>query len=476
MLSVPLRKQPLRRFLPLRLSLIALFALLATTAAIHADDWPQWLGPQRDGVWREKDLLDKFPAKGPKIRWRAPVAQGYSGPAVADGRVYLTDWVVEPTAKKPKSGFDRLTLPGKERVLCLDEATGKLLWEHSYNCPYTVNYPGGPRTTPVVADGKVYTVGTMGDLVCLDVKSGKPLWSKNFPRDYQLEVPQWGCAGSPLLDGDRLICLVGGEGSVAVAFHKDTGKEIWRALSAREPGYAPPVIYTAGGKRQLIVWSPEAVNSLDPETGKVYWSQPFGKAPIGGGRKMVKAALSIPMPRKSGDLLFITAFYDGPLMLKFAKDAPGASVVWRGKGRGEMPDDTDGLHSIMPTPVIKDGYIYGVCSYGELRCLKADTGERIWETHKATVGKSLRWGNAFLVEHEDRFILFNELGDLIIAKLSPKGYEEISRANILEPTNRLATPAGRRVIWSHPAFANRCVFARNDRELVCVSLDANGQD
>ncbi|HYT94164.1 MAG TPA: pyrrolo-quinoline quinone, partial [Gemmataceae bacterium] len=106
----------------------------------------------------------------------------------------------------------------------------------------------------------------------------------------------------------------------------------------------------------------------------------------------------------------------------------------------------------------------------------ADTGERIWETHKATVGKSLRWGNAFLVEHEDRFILFNELGDLIIAKLSPKGYEEISRANILEPTNRLATPAGRRVIWSHPAFANRCVFARNDRELVCVSLDANGQD
>src|SRR5437764_62393 len=179
----------------------------------------------------------------------------------------------------------------------------------------------------------------------------------------------WGFAGHPLIDGKKLICLVGGEGSVAVAFHKDTGKEIWRALSAKEPGYAPPMIYEAAGKRQLIIWHPESINSLNPETGAVYWSQPFGSQKLGGGKSMLKAALSIPTPRLDGDLLFVTAFYDGPMMLKLDADKPGAKVLWRGKRFGETPDKTDGLHSIMSTPFLQDGYIYGVCSYGELRCL-----------------------------------------------------------------------------------------------------------
>ncbi|MCS7045794.1 MAG: pyrrolo-quinoline quinone, partial [Gemmataceae bacterium] len=150
------------------------------------------------------------------------------------------------------------------------------------------------------------------------------------------------------------------------------------------------------------------------------------------------------------------------------------TVAWKGQGRGELPDDTDGLHSIMVTPFLKDGHIYGVCSYGELRCLKAANGERLWSTHQATTGKSMRWGNAFLVrlDKTDRYVLFNELGDLILANLTPKGYEEISRARILQPTNTMAPPPGRRVIWSYPAFANRSVYARNDREIICVSLSA----
>ena len=148
------------------------------------------------------------------------------------------------------------------------------------------------------------------------------------------------------------------------------------------------------------------------------------------------------------------------------------TVVWQGQGRGEHADETDGLHSIMVTPYLKDGYIYGVCSYGELRCLDAANGKRIWESHQATTGKSVRWGNAFLtpIRNEDRYVLFNERGDLILANLTPKGYDEISRAKILEPTNTMAGPAGRKVIWSHPAFANRSVYARNDREIICVSL------
>jgi outer membrane protein assembly factor BamB len=118
----------------------------------------------------------------------------------------------------------------------------------------------------------------------------------------------------------------------------------------------------------------------------------------------------------------------------------------------------------------KDGYIYGVCSYGELRCLELDTGKRIWAAHEATGGKSMRWANAFIIPQGDRYVLFNEQGDLILANLTPKGYEELSRAHILEPTNHMV--GDRPVLWSHPAFANRCVFARNDKEIVRVSMAA----
>jgi outer membrane protein assembly factor BamB len=431
------------------------------TAAVRADDWPQWLGPRRDGVWRETGILKRFPPGGPKIRWRTVIGGGYAGPAVAGGRLYVTDRRLSPGAKNPANAFAQNTVSGSERVLCLDEVTGKVLWKHEYDCPYEVSYPAGPRTTPVVHGGKVYTLGTMGDLLCLDTHKGKVIWSKNFPKDYGARVPMWGFAASPLLDGDKLICLVGGRGSVVVAFHKDTGKELWRALSTSPRasiGYCPPVIYRAGGKRQLIIWHPEAVNSLDPETGKLYWSKKFTS----------KADLTAPMPRLAGELLFVTSFYDGGLMLRLDSEKPAATELWRGNNHSELPNRTDTLHSIIPTPVIAGGYIYGVCSYGELRCLKADTGERVWSTFKATSGDGpVRWANAFLIPQGDRYFLFNDKGDLIIARLTPRGYDEVSRARVLKPTN---TMTGRSVVWSMPAFADKCMFARNDEELISVDL------
>jgi outer membrane protein assembly factor BamB len=444
----------MRRLLPLMM-------LALTASAAVADDWPQWLGPQRDGVWRETGIMQQFPANGLKAKWRTPIGAGYSGPAVAGGKVYITDRILDEGAKNPKSAFSRDVVNGKDRILCLDEANGKILWKHEYPSKYEVSYAAGPRTTPLVAGGKVYTVGTMGELFCLDAAKGDVLWSKTFSKNYDLTTPMWGWAASPLLDGNRLICIVGGNGSVVVAFDKDTGKELWKSLSASEPGYCPPVIYTIGGKRQLIIWHPEAVNGLDPETGKPLWSKSFP----------VKAGLAIPMPRVADDKLFVTSFYNGPLMLQFKKDKTEPDVLWKGKSNSEQPKRTDGLHSIMPTPIFKDGYIYGICSYGELRCLKADTGERVWESLKLTgstkQGKD-RWNNAFIVAQGDRYFFFTEQGDLVIGKLSPKGYEEISRANILKADNGMAM--GRKVVWSHPAFANKCVFARNDEEIVCVPL------
>src|SRR5215472_3319470 len=162
---------------------LALLAGVLVLAAARADDWPQWLGPRRDGVWRETGLLQKFPPGGPTIRWRAPVGQGYAGPAVANGRVYVTDLVLALGAKQGNP-FGKAPVPGKERVLCLDEASGKPLWTHEYDCTYAISYPAGPRTTPVVAGGKVYTLGAMGDLLCLDAERGDVLWSKNFVKDF----------------------------------------------------------------------------------------------------------------------------------------------------------------------------------------------------------------------------------------------------------------------------------------------------
>ena len=433
-----------------------LLLALALTATLRADDWPQWLGPQRDGVWRETGIIERFPESGPTVRWRVPIGGGYSGPAVADGRVFVLDRQLAKDASNPKNAFSRGSIPGTERVLCLNEADGKQLWAHEYDCPYTVSYAAGPRATPVISGGKVYALGAEGNLSCLDAATGKEIWARDFKKDFGIATPMWGFAGHPLLDGQKLICLVGGEGSVAVAFDKDTGKEIWRALSAPEPGYAPPVICEAGGRRQLIIWHPQALCALDPETGAVFWSEP-GKAQSG---------MTIATPRQSGDLLYVTSFYNGSVMMRLAADKPAATKVWQSLKPSEK--DTDALHTVMSTPFVEDGYIYGTCSYGQLRCLKADTGERVWETFAATTGdKPVRWGNAFLVKNGARFFLFNEKGDLIIAKLTPAGYEEISRAHLLDADN---TDPGRPVVWSHPAFAHRSVYARNDREIVCVSL------
>jgi len=440
---------------------ISLFLLLTCITTTIAEDWSQWLGSQRDSVWRETGIVDSFPEDGPPVLWRTPIGAGYAGPAVTSDRVYVMDRQLATGAKNPKNAFKRGSIAGNERLLCLNAKDGEIVWKHEYDCPYTVSYPSGPRATPVVSDGRVYALGAEGYLFCRDAATGDEVWSRQLKEEYEINSPVWGFSASPLLDGDRLICIVGGKDSLVVAFNKDTGKEIWSNLSSIEPGYCPPMIFGAGGTRQLIIWHPQSINGLNPETGELYWSQKFE----------VRSGLTIPTPRKSDDMLFVTSFYNGPMMLKLDDSKPAASLAWKGNSNSEKR--TDKLHSIMCTPFIEDGYIYGVGSYGQLRCLEAATGKRIWEDLKATGStgsvrsRTDRWANAFLVKHEDKFFLANEKGDLIIARLTPKGYEEISRAHLIEPTDPMA---GRDVVWSHPAFANKRVYMRNDKEIICVDL------
>jgi outer membrane protein assembly factor BamB len=434
----------------------ALLVLLALTPALIADDWPQWMGPNRDAVWAETGILDRFPPDGPKVLWRSKVGGGYSGPAVANGRVYLFDFVKSAGDDTPNP-TGRSELQGQERIVCFKAAEGKPLWTHAYDCPYKISYPAGPRCTPTVHDGKVYALGAMGNLHCLDAAKGTVFWSKDFVKDYGVKVPLWGFCGHPLVDGQRVICIVGGDGTTAVAFDKDTGKELWRSLSSEQTGYSAPTIIQAGGVRQLIIWTGDSLSSLDPETGKAYWTVPLA----------TYMGMSIMTPRKDGDYLYAGAVYGTSVGLKLAGDKPAVTEAWRGpKNMKET-----GLFPTNMTPFAEAGVLYGVDQPGQFRAVKIATGERLWESWLPVTGEAesrpVYTGTAFVVKNADRFVLFNEKGELIIARMSPKGYEELSRAKLLEPTGKAF---GRDVVWSHPAFANRCIYARNDKELVCASL------
>jgi outer membrane protein assembly factor BamB len=305
----------------LRLSLLALCAL-AFAPAVRGDDWPQWMGPKRDNEWRETGIVEKFPAGGPKVLWRAPVSAGYSGPAVADGKVFVTDRVLAKGAANPDDPFDtKQKINSSERVLCLDAKTGKELWKHEYECPYQISYPAGPRCTPLVSDGKVYTLGAMGDLHCFEAASGKIVWKLDFKAAYKAKPALWGYAAHPVLDGKKLVTIAGGEGAHVVALDKDTGKEIWKAGTQAEPGYSPVLFTEAGGKRQAVVASPKAVYALNPDTGEQYWKVPFN----------ADSGCVVMTPARVGEHLFVGAYNAKSMLLKLSADKPGAEVVWQNK-------------------------------------------------------------------------------------------------------------------------------------------------
>lgn len=417
--------------------------------AVVADDWPQWMGPQRDNVWRESGIIETFPPQGPQVVWRAEVAGGYSGPAVAAGRVYVTDYVTKENVKV--DNFSRASFSGVERVLCLDRSDGSVIWKDEYPVTYGISYPSGPRCTPIVEGNRVYTLGAEGHLRCYDAATGDAKWTKHLPEVYDAKTPLWGYAAHPLIDGERLITLAGGPGTHAVALDKRTGKELWRHGTDREQGYSPPTIIKHGGIRQLILAYPGAVDSVDPETGKRYWSVDY-EATNGS---------IIMSPVMRGDLLYVGGYSNKSLLLRLGADPPAAEVVWRDQRR-------QGLSPVNVQPFIDGEVMYGFDQDGTLYGVDLETGDRLWKTlQPLSAQRPPRTGTAFMVRNGDRIWMFNELGELLITRLTPEGYEEVDRTKLLEPTN---VAFGRRVVWAAPAFAGGQIFLRNDEELICVEL------
>ena len=411
-------------------------AWIASVSA-RAADWPQWRGPERNGVWNETGILESFPSGGLKITWRAPVGRGWSSPVVSQGRVYVTDAEVESSK-------------ARERVICFDEGTGKRCWVHEY----AVDYPdwalepsaGGPRATPIVRNGRLFALGAMGHLFCLDAASGDVVWQRNLAKDYGVKEFT-GITGSPLIEGDFLILNICGKpAACVVAFNKNSGKEIWRALDDSFT-YSSPIVVTVGGKRQMTVWTQEAVTSLEPSTGALLW------------RELVRTPgdMAVATPVFSGQRLYVAG-----LMFQFEAGKSKPSVLWP-----EARAATKRILSNTSTGLLQGDFLFSARSSGELVCLEAETGKEVWQTNTVTELKN--GASIHLTPCGDGVFLFTDRGDLIHARLTRQGYREISRAHLLEPTS----PYGdRKCAWSPPAYANRHVFVRNDAELVCASLAA----
>ena len=427
-------------------------------------DWPRWMGAEMNGVWTETGIIEKFAESGPDVVWRFEVGGGYAGPSVADGRVYLMDRTDDTKGGTVENAIRAAgEIQGGERVVCLNAANGELIWEHKYDCPYKVAYPTGPRCTPTIDGQFVYTLGAMGDLFCFDKKDGKVIWQKKLTDDYGTKPPPWGYSSHPFVDGDLLFVPVGGKGSGVVAFEKTSGKEIWKSVDTMDVGYAPLVMFENGlAQPQLIFWHAEGVTSLNPETGNEFWFIKFPEEPN-------PSQTTIATPRIIGDRILISEFYKGSMMLQIASDPPGVKEIWRTQKTD--PKNKTSLNSMMTTPVIQGDYAFGIGysgrGQGVLKCIRLDDGTTVWSEDTWMEDEPVVFATSFIVENQDRYIMFNDNGELMFANLTPEGFEVIDKAKVLDPTS---VARGRDVVWSHPAFSDKKMFARNDKEIICVNL------
>jgi outer membrane protein assembly factor BamB len=292
----------------------------------------------------------------------------------------------------------------------------------------------------------LYTLGASGDLLCLDTDTGEVAWAKSLSRVYGLE-PFSGITSSPLIEGELLILQIFARHDAAViALDKTSGREAWRALD--DPfAYSSPIVITASGQKQLIVWTQAGVTSLDPRTGKVLWRELF--------HTPGDMAVATPVFHESRLLV-------AGVMFQLDREKPAATVLWP-----ESKAPAKRVLSNTSTALFRDDYVYSARTSGELVCLEAATGKEVWTTNTVTAqgnGSSIH-----ITASGDAVFLFTDEGNLILARLTPHGYREISRTQLLAPTS----PFGKnRRAWTPPAFANQHVFARNDVELICVSLAA----
>ncbi len=405
-----------------RLLIACLFLL--PTAIVRADDWPQFLGPQRNGNSNEKGLLAAFPKDGPPVVWQRNVGEGYSGPVIAGDRLIL---------------FHRV---GDEEVVeCLKAATGKELWRFPYPTSYSdmLGKGDGPRSTPLIAGDKIITLGAEGTLHCLALETGKKIWSRSLTKEYKTPLGYFGVGTSPIVEQNRVLVNVGGKNAGIVAFDLDNGKEAWRATDD-PPSYSSPVVATIGDRRLAVFFTRTGAVVLNAKTGDVLYRQRW--------RSRSETSVNAATPLIIGDQVFFSASYDtGALLLKLK--ANGAEEVWT---------DEKIMSNQYNTCIHHNGQIYGFDGRQDspfpptLRCFDLKTRKIRWQKED--------FGNGSMILADGRLIILTEKGGLCLVQATPEAFRETARFRLLD-----APPCRAQIALS----AGR-LYARDQKKLVCVNL------
>ncbi len=383
-----------------------------------ANDWPQWRGPNRDGISAETGLLKTWPAEGPKVLWRVALGNGFSAVSIANNRAYTMF----------SDGTD-------EFALCVDANSGKEIWRFKSDPNYVERAGGdGPRCTPVVDGNMVYVISAFGKLYALQAGDGKKIWDHDLQKEFEAKMPIWGITTTPMVEGEMVLVDVGGKSAHSLmAFDKKSGKVVWNSQTD-QPGYSAPIAVTIGGVRQLIFFTGANLVSVAPKDGKLYWSQPWQT------QFFVNAATPIFIPENK---IFISSGYEqgaGLFQIQADNGRATSQSVWLNKN----------MRNHMATCVYQDGYLYGF-DEANFKCLDAATGEDKWKM------RGLGKGTVMLAD--GHLIVLSERGKLVLAEASPNGYVEKAGAQILKGK-----------CWTAPSLSNGKLYLRNEREMVCVQL------
>lgn len=413
--------------------LIVLFivCLICTHAPAAADDWPRWRGSGADGRWNPSGLPSDFAQKTPRELWRIKIGSGFGGVTVADGRVYVMDY-----SKSPE----------QERVLCFDAKSGEKIWSQHWSVAYgKMDYGTGPRASVVIdqsdANPLVYTLGATGIASCFDARSGKVVWQHDMQKDFAAKISTWGFASSPFIWKDKVILHVAAQpGGCLVALDKKSGHEIWRA-GDDAAGYCTPELISHKGHTQLIQWGPEHIQSFDPDTGKAHWKHGY----------KITYGVSIAQPLFSAGIVAVSGYWHGTKAFKLG-DTPGeATLLW---------ENDKEICGLMSAPLHKNSRGYILDKTKGLTCFEIATGKVLWtDNHQLSpADRNPQFSMVWLDETRDLIALLNASGELVYAKLTAAGAEELARHQIIGKT------------WAHPAFAGNCIYARSDTELAAWQL------
>ena len=397
--------------------LTVMTCLLALVPFCTGADWPQWRGPNQNGISEETGVAESWPEEGPEVLWRLPISGGYSSIAVADGIAY--------------------TMTGSEEgefVVAIDAEKGSELWKTRIGDLFVdEEYGSGPRATPTVDGDRVYALGGTGALACLDAKSGELQWGFNVVEKSEAENAEYGASASPVVVGDKLIVVAGkSDGKSLVCLDKKSGETIWTALDDKA-GYATPLVTSVGDVALLAVFTVEGLVGVGLEDGKEFWRHPW--------ETTMDQHTATPVGH-DGKVFISTRNSTGSALLELSLDggSPKAELVWESRN----------MKNYLSTCVLLDGHLYGF-NATRLTCMDFETGDSKWRESGFNKGS--------LIAADGRLIILGERGNLALAEATPEEYREISKFQLFDT-----------LTWIVPTLANGRLYVRNEAELVCLDL------